>query len=226
MRYSLINFLGRHPLLLRAYCRVHPRLSNLIVRPDSELVIEGFPRSANTFAVLAFEKAQPGPVRIAHHLHAIAQITLGIEFHIPVLVLIREPVGAVVSLIGRDWRISPAHALTEYIHFYKRVQANIDKVVLADFKSITGDYAKIIEAVNVRFGASFLPYINTPANDKTVFEAIDRLNLENEGGEIYQLARPFKGKNDLHRSARRRVETHPLLDTAMDCFATMRTHCA
>ena len=44
-------------------------------RLHTELVIEAFPRSANTFATVAFQLSQPAPVRVAHHLHAPAQVT-------------------------------------------------------------------------------------------------------------------------------------------------------
>ena len=42
--------------------------------PGVDIVIEGFPRSANSVAVHAFRVAQDRPVRIAHHLHAPAQV--------------------------------------------------------------------------------------------------------------------------------------------------------
>src|SRR5438552_16073334 len=56
--------------------------------PGVDLATEGFPRSANSFAVHAFRVAQDRPVRIAHHLHAPPQaIAAG-----------RAPVAALVHL--------------------------------------------------------------------------------------------------------------------------------
>lgn len=225
LHYALANFVGRHPLLFRAHYRFHPRFSNLIVRPDSEVVIEGFPRSANTFAVLAFEHAQLRPVRIAHHLHVDAQITLGVKFNLPILVLIREPIGAVASLISRNPGVGTGQALAHYMSFYKSVQANMNKVVLADFKTVTGDYARVIEALNARFRTSFHPYMNTPANDKAVFDVIDLINRKYERGEIHQLARPSEAKSSLLRAARLKVEAHSMTDKAKACFSMLSSHC-
>jgi len=57
---------------------------------ETEVVIDGFPRSGNTFAVVAFRQAQSRRVSVAHHGHVPA---LAIEAHrrgVPALVLIRE----------------------------------------------------------------------------------------------------------------------------------------
>jgi len=67
----------------------------------TELVIEGFARSGNTFAVAAFSLAQPRPVRLAHHLHAPAQVLLAARMGIPCIVLVRDPVDAVASRLIR-----------------------------------------------------------------------------------------------------------------------------
>ena len=62
-----------HPSYLQLARR---RKGRAVVGPDTELVIEGFPRTANTFAVFAFQTAQARPVRVAHHLHAPIQVTV------------------------------------------------------------------------------------------------------------------------------------------------------
>jgi hypothetical protein len=224
-RYIMVKFIGRHCGMFRLYYSFHPRFSNLLVKPDTELVIEGFPRSANTFAQLAFERVQPRPVRIAHHLHAAAQITLGARFNLPMLVLIREPVGAVASLITRLQAVSPGQALAQYMSFYKCVEANMDKLVLADFRSVTSAYARVIETLNARFHTSFHPYMNTPAMDNAVFDEIDCINRKREGGDIHQLARPSEAKNNLLRAAQVRVETHPMVDRAKAYFSVLSSYC-
>jgi hypothetical protein len=67
---------GEHPLLFHNIYKLRLRYQNLLVDRTTQLVIEGFPRSGNTFAVVAFEQAQRQSVRIAHHLHAPAQVML------------------------------------------------------------------------------------------------------------------------------------------------------
>src|SRR5262245_54574684 len=52
---------------------IQPERNGPVFR-DTDAVIEGFPRSANTFAAAAFALAQTTPVRLAHHLHVPSQI--------------------------------------------------------------------------------------------------------------------------------------------------------
>ena len=98
--------------------------------PDKELVMEGFPRSANTFAVVAFRQAQGRDVSMAHHLHVEAQVFEGVRLGKPVVVLIRQPTDAVKSLIIRHPGADVESAFKRYISFYKNIEKVIDQVVL------------------------------------------------------------------------------------------------
>lgn len=225
VRYSLVSLLGRHASPFRFYYSRHPRYSKLLVRPDSEVVIEGYPRCANSFSVLAFERAQGRRLRAGHHLHAPAQIELGVRYGLPVLALIREPMSAAASLITRHPEISPEQALRQYVNFYECVQRYVDSVVVADFRKITSDYAQVIDAVNRRFGTAFRPYVNSPSEDEAVFAEIDALNAEAEGGAKHQLARPNEAKSGLLGEAKARIEREPLLARARAVFDQLASAC-
>jgi hypothetical protein len=197
----------------------------LLVTRNSEIVIEGYPRCANSFSVLAFERAQGRKLRIGHHLHAPAQIKLGVRYGLPVLALIREPIGAAASLITRHPEISPDQALRQYVNFYECVQRHADRVVLADFRKVTSDYAQVIEAVNRRFGTQFRPYVNSSSEDEAVFAEIDALNAETEGGAEHQLARPSDAKSALLIDARARIEREALVVRARAVFDQLAPIC-
>lgn len=79
---------GRYPYLFYALHRLARKNSAQAVGPGTQLVVEGFPRSANTFAVLAFQHAQREKVRIAYNLHVPAQVIRASRWHILALVLI------------------------------------------------------------------------------------------------------------------------------------------
>jgi hypothetical protein len=68
-RYTLSTLIMRYSLLFFPLARLFPRNKNQVVDKETHLVIEGFPRSANTFAVAAFKYSQKGSIKIAHHLH-------------------------------------------------------------------------------------------------------------------------------------------------------------
>src|SRR5919108_5935171 len=61
-----------------------------IIRPDTELVIEGFGRSASSYAVVCLELAQDREVRSAHHTHAAAQVVKAARLRMPTLVIVKK----------------------------------------------------------------------------------------------------------------------------------------
>ena len=52
------RYVGRRPFLFYNFYRLKPSYRDLLVDRRTRIVIEGFPRSGNTFAVAAFEQAQ------------------------------------------------------------------------------------------------------------------------------------------------------------------------
>src|SRR5689334_19049404 len=99
--------LSVNPWIFLPLSKVRPSLRGYddpprAVSRGTEIVIEGFPRSANTFAVVAFRLAQQREIEIAHHLHAAAQIKHAINLKVPVIVLIREPSDAILSVAVKD----------------------------------------------------------------------------------------------------------------------------
>jgi N-acetylglucosaminyldiphosphoundecaprenol N-acetyl-beta-D-mannosaminyltransferase len=178
----------------RAALSVHPSLylpiarrryageaENRIVERDTELVIDGFQRSGNTFSVVAFETAQSGPVRTAHHLHAGAQIVAAVRFGVPTLVLIRDPADSVLSHMIREPGISARSALRNWIRFYEAVLPLKDRVVIGDFPDVVGDFGAVIERVNAKFGTDFTPFEHTDENVARCFALIEGRNRQQYG---------------------------------------------
>lgn len=156
-----------------------------------EIVIEGFPRSANTFAVLAFKFAQGRDVPTASHFHAEAQILRGVELGIPVIVLVRHPVDAIGSLMVRH-PDSVSQYARRYINFYSNVLRVREHFVLADFRQVTQDFGAVIAKINAKFSMEFNIYENSKKNDEAIFQKIDEINRQREGGKLTHLARPIE----------------------------------
>ena len=133
----------------------------LWVSRTTEIVIEGYPRSGNTFAVVAFRLAQDRKIEIAHHLHAAAQIKRAARLDVPAIVLIREPSEAILSVMVRDPHASIRWALRSYIRFYSAVVPYLEKTVVAPFTTATSDLGSIIRTVNRRYGTAFAEFMPT-----------------------------------------------------------------
>jgi hypothetical protein len=171
VRHASKRVLGRHPkAYLTVASRRHPQSA---LHRDTDLVIDGFGRSAVTFAVVAFQVAQNGHVHVAHHSHAIAPILTASKRGVPVLVPIREPEATVLSGIVREPEVSVGQYLRSYVDFYRRLRDVADRVVLARFESVVEDFGATIRRVNQRFGTAFEEFDHTAEQEGLVFDLIE-----------------------------------------------------
>jgi hypothetical protein len=212
-------YVGERPAIFYKFYRLKRQFASKteargrrVVQPTTQLVIEGFPRSANTFAVWAFRQAQPEDVRVAHHFHYPAQVVRAAQWQIPTLVLIREPREAVTSLIMRDASASLEQALRHYVSFYKTVTHYRDACVLGLFEEVIGDYGAVIEQVNSRFGTHFAVFNHTEENVGKVFSRIEERHRARNEGTIVEtrIARPSSAKQEARRRVKRELEAPSL----------------
>jgi len=139
---------------------------------DTDLVIEGYPRSANSFTVAAFEAAQTEPVRVAHHTHAPANVIVAVRRGIPALVLIRGPEDAVVEFVLLKPELTVRQALRGWVRFYEPLLPFRERFVAATTDEVLTELAAVIARVNDRFGTSFIPFEPTEESLGVVREEI------------------------------------------------------
>lgn len=210
LRLALRARLGCSPLYL-TWQRLRPRRRALVVTRDTDIVIEGYPRSANTFAVAAFLLAQPRPVKVAHHLHVPIQVIRAVQWGIPALVLLRKPDDAVLSWLVREPGLNVARALKDYVAFYTTLRPYRHGFVLATFEDVTRHFPQVIEWVNRRFGTHFHSLELTPENLTRIFalvEAWDKADTGRDWVTETTVARPSAARAAL-KAARRQELLHP-----------------
>jgi hypothetical protein len=156
---------SEHPTIYLPFARrKYPGPSPEVISSETELVIDGYTRSATTFAVYAFQLAQARPVRIAHHLHAPAQLIAAAKMGIPVLALIRDPQGAILSQLVREPWVALRDALVAYRRFYSCLLPYLSSFVVGEFDQVTRDFGAVVRRLNQRFGTSFQEFQHTEAN--------------------------------------------------------------
>ncbi len=204
LAYSARSVVYAHPAVYMPLARIQHRDRGFwVVGRNSELVIEGFSRSASTFAVLAFESAQHRPVRIAHHTHAAAQVITAARKGIPTLVIVRDPVQVTASHMARRG-VSARSALAAWIRYHEHILPCRDRVVVASFEAVTADFGAVIREINAKFGTDFDVFDHTEANEAHVFERIDLLNREKYPRPTEEraraLARPTAEREEIKRA--------------------------
>jgi hypothetical protein len=208
LRREVMRRLSSEPSLYIPAYRCFGRERKLLVGPHTELVIEGFPRSANSFAVVAFEMAQHNSIHIAHHLHAAAQVKAAVKMGLPCMVLIRDPFDAIASLLVRERGLSAAQAIEEYVTFYTAAATVKTDCVAAPFETVTTHYEEIIRRVNARYGTAFHEFVNEPDRVEAVFAELER--LESVHGRLpgeERVARPSAARDPLLRRVRLELTT-------------------
>lgn len=150
-----------------------PDYSRRVLRRGDDAVIEGYPRSANTFANYAFVHAQGRPMKVGNHFHSPAQIHLAKMYRIPALVVVREPYSAALSMMVFMPGMSAANALTRYIAFHKSIIGISDAFVVAPFEEVTTNFGRSIERLNNHFGSSFIPFSGRPEEVEAVKARIE-----------------------------------------------------
>jgi hypothetical protein len=199
-------YVGRHPYLFCALHGLRRGSRSRLVSRTTQLVIEGYPRSANTFAVVAFQQAQRDSVRVAHHLHAPAQIVRAARWRIPTIVLVREPADAVLSQVVRHPQIPVHHALRAYISFYETIARYRSAYVVGSFQEVTKEYGAVIQRVNAKFRTDFSPFEHTGANVEKVFAIVECLNERSAKGLGNLVSRPSAAKERLKNETKSALE--------------------
>jgi hypothetical protein len=172
-RHRLRARVSVHPALYLPFARhKYPGPSPAVISSGTELVIDGYTRSATTFAVYAFQLCQQRPVRLAHHLHAPAQLIAAARSGIPALLLIREPQGAILSQLIREPGVTLPDALAAYSRFYACLVPYLDSFVIGEFEHVTNDFGTVIRRLNERFGTSFAEFVHTDVSTRECFELI------------------------------------------------------
>ena len=191
LRFEFWSFRGQWPGVYLPTARwKHRRAINTIAaregtepNPDAspppmganiELVVEGFPRSANSFAIAAIRRAEDRPLTIAHHQHVPAQIVAGARVGVPTILLIREPDAAVLSYVIRQPFLTLGQALRHYVRFYKRALPYKEAVVVATFDEVTNDFGAVMHRLNEKFGSRFPEFVHTAETERQCFEDIER----------------------------------------------------
>jgi hypothetical protein len=190
---------GGHPTVYFSLYRLLRQDLSRIVTPDTQLVIEGFPRSGNSFARRAFVMAQNesfDKTRLAHHMHVPAQVVRAAQWQIPTLVLIRRPRDAVLSFAVWD-PISVDQALKYYVSFYETCEKYRDAFVLGRFEEVTEDFGQVIKRINDKFGTTFSLFRHEQDNVGKLFADMETYARTKYGGTIWErkLHRPSAVKD-------------------------------
>jgi len=204
--------------------RRRPKYSEMLVARDTDIVIEGFPRSANTYAVAAFSVAQAEEKKIARHTHAPAQLEQAVRLMRPTVVLIRRPADAIASYKVREPELSLSVACKEYAYFYKTAYRLKQHLVFVDFDTVIGDFNLLVRKVNRKFLTDFETLNLTQDEQQRINDLVEALERSESGGELREthVARPSTMRHESTRFVKEQLEAKPYVALMSECNEIFR----
>jgi hypothetical protein len=202
-RFEIGSFVRQYPSLFFPLLQVSHKVRGLrppaLITPGTELVLEGYFRTGNTFAALAFYLAQPRPTPVANHTHAIATLLVAARRSLPALVLLRNPADTVVSAVLKTPGTTLAQHLKWYIRYYESVDRLCEHFYIALFDELITDFGQVIEKLNRRFQTAFTPFDHTEENVQKVFDWIEEIDRRIYADSVTQYSIPLHVKRDAKR---------------------------
>lgn len=155
LRVRARTALFRAPRLGAASVVLDSRTRGNRIDSHTEIVLDGYHRSANSFAGTQFALANPD-VRVSTHIHSPGAIITACRHQIPAIVLIRDPYDAVPSLMQLMVGTRPSSAIRMWTRYYSVVEPYLDRVVVADFGEVIEDFGGVVRRCNVKWGTAFV----------------------------------------------------------------------
>lgn len=196
-RDRLHNALIDAPVVGEVYVRSRSQLRHGLVTARTELILDGYPRSANAYAEWAFRYANGEDVRMAVRLHSPRAVRFGTDRGIPTIVLLRPPRDAVASWLQYKPGLRAERAFRRYAAYYDQVFPLRERVVVAEFDEVVADFGAVVKRCNERFATSFEPYPGGADAEAWVRGRIESAWTYDETGEPaeHRVPRPSNGRH-------------------------------
>jgi hypothetical protein len=227
-RFELVSIIRQHPFLFFPLIKVNNRVRGwdwpAFVEQDTELVLEGYFRTGNTFAVRAFNISQQKPRKIAHHTHAIATLVVAANRNLPTLVLLRKPVDTVISAVQKAPGTTLAQHLKWYVRYYESVNSLCAHFCIASFDELTLDFGQVIQKLNRRFKMDLTPFDHSQENVQKVFDWIEAMDRGIYSSSVTQYSIPLPEKRAVKNAMLKELEKQEyrrLLDKADHLYETI-----
>jgi len=223
-RETTLDSIRKQPYLFYRIMPLKRRYQEILINNGTEIVIEGYPRCANTYAVAALWVTQNRKINVARHTHAIAQIIRAFEKRLPTLLLLRKPEDAVLSYVIREENVDISLAIQRYIDFYRIAHSLADAFVVSDFDRTTTQYHILLKQLNERYNLS----LNIKKPDETdqmkIKKLIEDMEIKSSGGQLSELkvSRPSKQREILKNKLINELQDHPHLDKARSLYYLMK----
>jgi hypothetical protein len=116
-------------------------------RRDTDVFIDGYARSGNTFIIHLVRSLLP-ELNSVHHLHAVAPIKIALLLNLPAFILIRDPMNCISSKYLKHFAMRGIEVntpidehllnqfISDYLTYYRFVKKNQDRLIILNFDQL------------------------------------------------------------------------------------------
>ena len=208
----VIGSLFIHSDTLFFFYRLRRSVFRRTTNSDSQLCLEGYQRSGNSYLYMCLSISNP-LIRVGHHIHGIAHVRYALKRQIPVVVLIREPAASLASLLTWDNRLLLGIALGSYIRFHRQLKKLKSEVLIINFVELITDVDAVIRKINKRYELE-LDCLNL-----TEAQLSERMRKRQAlYAHSHLMPFPNSHKNELNYVNKKLIEGHELFTVAKTLF--------
>ena len=193
-----------------------------VVHRRSDLVVDGFPKSANSTMEAAIRVTQETDLCLAHHCHSAAQFHLALRFDVPAVLLFRDPMDAVLSYKDAlPDHIGFGALLRAYVRLHRSLMPCLDRLILVSFDDVTRDLSGVLSRIRELSGLELTIPTSNHGFDRLVAAKRDHISV-GRTGERPRYSAERSGQFHEERDARRNrfrdaLEDPSLLSLKEEC---------
>ena len=213
-------FVGNYRVALpffRLFKKRYPRLTEA----STEICIEGFPRSGNTYFVSAFMMWNK-TTQVAHHSHLAGSVKNALERGVPTVLLIRDPAECVASVLAWDGLLTVTMALASYVHFHRQLWKHKERCLVLCFEDVVQQPGACIKLINDRFGLDFERQQLTGSVDQEIRDRLENVD-DHHNRSATNSTLPNPAKLEIKQAYQHRLTNNHLWSSARIIYSNYKT---
>lgn len=211
LRFSIGQYIGKTSWLY--WINYHRSIyKDILVYDDTDLCIEGFQRSGNSFFQQLMRR-QNRDLKLAHHMHVPLQVIRAVDHKIPTVILIRKPQDSIASLLAWDQNLRIDVALAAYHRFYHTILPYRDQYVIGRFEEVTDNPKSIVTKINAHFDTQFVMHVK---DDKQLANILSRVSERTKN--TLSAPVPNEKKERIKQQYKESILDHPKYPRAQEIY--------
>lgn len=171
-----------HPRIYRHLEKILNRAK--IPEVTTEVVIEGFPRSGNTYAEIMFRLTQGNRFTISHHSHHPVAVLEAIRAKKKTILVLRKPDDAVLSWCS-SWGVSDLEGIANvfdiYVNYHKALLPAARDLTIFPFDELTTNFKGLISKLATSWQSALRDDFDENALARQAFQEIDNRIVAEDG---------------------------------------------